>query len=209
MNKSVIDKKVIIGIAAVFLITIIYGLAIMIMRVGKVEVQVNSLPQDAQITVNGSTLSQGRNYIEPGEYEVVAIKEGFEEYSNTYTFTIDSEANFIDIALTPDSPEAEQWARGNMQAYMDFEARAGDRAIQEGLAVESRYPIVRHLPFSNLLYSIGHQVDPEDEDNIIVRINAPIGYRELALQQIRNWGIDPTPYTINFNNHDNPFDRYE
>ena len=178
----------------------------LIPRIGKEPVTIYLIPNDATLSIDGQQFKPGMAYLKPGTYSVKAEKEGFRTYEDTIKIEAPNTTD-IDIALAPESDEAKQWQQDNMNQYYEFERRTGVRAIEFGQQFQERFPITAHLPFKNYIYSIGHRLKNLDNpsEGVIIEITAITGYREAALDKIREFGFDPTDYEINFNNYENPF----
>jgi len=199
-------KAALLIFAVLITMSVVYGVYTVVNRSGKVQVTIDIVPADATATLNGTPISSGETYITPGKYTIKANKEGFAEYSRE--FDINEEGQLITILLTPVSTEAQDWVRQNEREYLGAEGRAGEAAIAEGEAFRKQNPIVDVLPYSSLLYTIGYRADPSDPsgNSIILTIDASEGYRNAAIEQIRNLGYDPTNYKINFKDYKNPFE---
>lgn len=197
-------------IALLVLGSVGYGVYIAVSRAGKEAVQVYLLPGDAALTANGERLGSGTAYLTPGEYEIKATKEGFEDFNQKITITSPNTAE-IDVALKPQSEEAKKWVSENQKLYQEYEGRAGKRANQEGEEFSEKNPITSKLPVSTFLFTIGYRLDTADPsgNSIIITIAAPEGYRRAALERFRDLGYDPTDYTIEFTNYKNLFESYE
>lgn len=198
---------VIAGALAVILLLILIGFIAYptISRNDKVPVVISVVPSDARVTINDRQVDLGTVYLEPGTYTIKASKQGFVSFSNT-TY-IDRSTGTIAIPLAAASPEAQEWAKNNQSEYVKIEGVAGKVAQEQGKDFRTRNPIVTKLPYKNFLYTIGYRTDPSDPsgNSIIIEIDAPEGYRQAALYQIRQWGYDPTDLTINFRGYNNPF----
>lgn len=202
-------KKVFVLIVLLLFIGIGYGMYISLERSGKEPVRVFVLPQDAVVTVGEKTTKNNQTiYLEPGEYSLNAKRDGFSDYSDTVRI-VSSKENIIDFALSPNSEEASNYVKENEGLYLAFEDRSGERAIQEGIRFSELNTITRDLPHKSLFFSIGYRLDPLDpkEESIIIEIDANEGYKNGAIQYIRNLGYNPTEYNINFRNHRNPFNE--
>ncbi len=69
-----------------------------------------------------------------------------------------------------------------------------------------KYPIAKNLPFRSLLYNIDYKRTGENKQDFVVLITAdsPIN-RGYAINQIKNWGLRPSDYEIEFRYISNPF----
>jgi hypothetical protein len=183
-----------------------YSVYLTISRAGKEPVKVYAVPSDATITANGQPIAPGTTYLAPGEYSIEATRGGFTSYKETIKIDKPNETD-IDIALRGVSKSAIEWEQKNQKLYLEREGRAGIRAGNKGERFSKANPIVRKLPFKNLLLTIGYQLDPADksEMSIILQIDAAAGYRAAALQKVRDLGFEPTDFKINFKNYVSPF----
>jgi hypothetical protein len=180
----------------------IYGA---VSRSGKIAVSVTAVPGDAVITANDTRILPGTAYLKPGEYTFKASKTGFESYSSTKH--IDQNNTTVNISLAPISDDAKKWAADNEQSYFDLEGEAGTQAEREGEAFREKNPIVDLLPTSTLIYTIGYRNDNSDPsgNSIILTVDAAPGYRNGAVQAIKDMGYDPTQFKIEFKGYTNPF----
>jgi len=183
-----------------------YSLYISTTRAGKEPVEVYAVPSDTTITANGQPISRGTAYLLPGTYTIEAKRGGFADYKDTITVT-ESNKQVIDIALEGVSESALQWVKDNQKLYLEREGRGGTRAQEKGELFTQANPITSKLPYRNILYTIGYKLDPSDpnEMSITLEIDAGPGYRQGALQKIRDLGYDPTDFKINFKNYESPF----
>lgn len=207
LSEFIRQHKIITTIIVILLIGLIaYTVYLSISRAGKEPVTIYLIPGDTKLIIDNQQYGAGTAYIKPGTYNITASREGFESMERTVTIGQPNTA-VIDISLTPVSDEAKQWQEDNMQLYDQFQARTGVRANEFGDRFREQFPIVTKIPFSNFIYSIGYRLKNPDNssEGIIIEITAITGYREAALDKIREFGFDPTNYEINFNNYENPF----
>jgi hypothetical protein len=174
-------------------------------RSGKIAVTITAVPGDAVITANDTRILPGTAYLKPGDYTFKASKTGFESYSSTKH--IDQNNTTVSISLAPISDDAKKWAAANEQAYFDLEGEAGTQAERDGDALREKNPIIDVLPTSTLIYTIGYRNDNSDPsgNSIILTIDAAPGYRNGAVQAIKDMGYDPTQFKIEFKGYTNPF----
>lgn len=177
-------------------------------RAGKEPVEVLLVPSDTKLTVNGAQLHPGTAYLAPGQYEVVASRGGFKTETKKITITRQNTLT-IDLALDPVSSAAVKWAKDNQQLYLDAEGRQGVRKSQEGETFSKLNPITSVIPYKNLIYTIGYRSDKSDPsgNSIIIEIDAMSGYRNAAVNKIRDLGYDPTRFKIQFRDYESPFDH--
>jgi len=199
-------KVITVLVSTILVVFLGFGLFVMISRTGKEPVTIHLLPSDIHLTVDGKTFGTGTVYLTPGTHAIEASREGFSHYKTEITIG-QPNTTVIDIALIPESDEALQWQKDHQQLYTDFQARADERATEEGIQFYDKNPIVNELPFKSYIFKIGYHADPDDPSHtsIILDIDAIVGYREAALDKIREFGFDPTDFKINFRNYENPF----
>jgi hypothetical protein len=207
LSEFMRQHKIITTIIAILLVGLIaYTVYLSISRAGKEPVTIYLIPGDTKLTIDNQQYRAGTAYIKPGTYNVSASREGFESLERTVTID-QPNTTVIDISLTPVSDEAKQWQQDNMDLYKEFQVRTGIRANEFGEQFREQFPIVTKIPFSNFIYTIGYRLKNPDNasEGITIEITAITGYREAALDKIREFGFDPTDYEINFNNFENPF----
>ncbi|HEY5695643.1 MAG TPA: hypothetical protein VIQ80_02305 [Candidatus Saccharimonadales bacterium] len=179
-----------------------YGIYLQTSNAGKIPVTVMVAPNDATITLDGAKINAGTIYLVPNKnYTFSASKSGFVSKSTNQYIT--SSNTFVGLELLHADGTADQ----NTDQYLQLEAQAGRAANDKGQALSDKYPIVDKLPIQNYIYTIGYKADPADPSNnsIIITIDAAPGYRNGALQAIRDLGYDPSQYKIEFYNYTNPF----
>lgn len=204
MNKrALITTFGVIGFLLIPLV--IWGLTTLPQQ-GKVAVSVEVLPSEATVKINNQDYSgQKTIHLEPGTYTATISHEGFE--TDTQQLIVKEGDKDLALFSTPQpiTSEAERWVRENQNAYLTLEGKAGEAAVQQGAEFIEEYPLTKWLPLQKATYTIGYKQDGPDK--IIITINAFSGYREAALQEIRDLGFDPSDYTIEFTDYRNPFDE--
>lgn len=184
---------------------IIYLVGRDISRSGKIAVTVDVVPYDASLTIDGHKTNIGTVYLKPGNHTVKANKTGFANTS--YTTYIDDSRKIVAVSLDPISEEAKQWAQIHQADYDHLDVLGEQSAQESGKVFNDRNPIAVKLPYRTYLYTIGYRADPSDPsgNSIILVIDAPEGYKQSALYQIRQLGYDPTDFKIEFKDYENPF----
>ena len=86
---------------------------------------------------------------------------------------------------------------------MEFEKISGYELQKEGEELANNNPIVKFLPFRMPDYDIEYRMS--EDDKVIVDVYAGNSeFRNIAINTIKSWGIDPGDYQINFINYNNP-----
>lgn len=181
-------------------LSIVYALIVLDRNDG-LKLVINTLPEDANITINDKPGKRGSNPLPPGRYTIRVSKDGFS--SNTEIIELKTEQKKLNISLTPTSAEAKEWAKKNNEKYMEFEKISGYELQKEGEELANNNPIVKFLPFRMPDYDIEYRMS--EDDKVIVDVYAGnSGFRNIAINTIKSWGIDPGDYQINFINYNNP-----
>lgn len=169
---------------------------------GKIAVEIAAVPSDAVITLNGQPISAGTIHVAPGQYSLVANKEGFATYE---TMLDTGHSHYIPVLLAPESNEAQEWATANKEKYTAVEGVAGEQAQNAGDRFYADYPIANNLPYRSLYFNIDYRFPGSHEDTLVLEVNAGSALgRQFAIRQIREWGYEPTDYKIVFTAFDNP-----
>lgn len=198
-------RAIIITILLIVVAAIAIGIYINTSRAGKIAVTVAVVPSDAHTTVNGQSVSSGTVYLAPGKYSIKSSKDGFADYSSDQQ--IEANQATIVVSLTAQSDEAKKWADDHQSDYLANESLAGQAADTFSSDFRDKNPIVNVLPYDNYIFTIGYENDESDPTNnsVIITVDAPEGYRNAAIEQIRSLGYDPTNLNIKFRNYTDPF----
>jgi len=184
----------------------IYAITTYVQRSGKIAVTVSIVPNDATSTLDGKPItSSGTIYLNTGTYSFKTSKDGFTSVNQSVY--VGPSANSINFSLTPETAAAAQWAKDNQAAYQKNEETGGAAADLKGSTSRAKNPIISDLPYTNTVYTIGMINDPSDPSgtSIIITIDAPEGYRNAALEQIRSFGYNPEQFKYKFYNYTDPF----
>jgi DNA-binding MarR family transcriptional regulator len=198
-------RAILITILLIVVAAIAAGIYFSASRAGKIAVTVAVVPSDAHTTVDGQSVSSGTIYLKPGSYTVTSKKDGFADYSEKQQ--IEDNQSSIVVSLTPESADAKKWADDHNAEYLANESLAGQAADTFSNDFRDKNPIVNVLPYDNYIFTIGYENDQSDPTNnsVIITIDAPEGYRNAAIDQIRSLGYDPTTLNIKFRNYTDPF----
>lgn len=208
MNNGLVNKYKLYGlVGALLLVTLIvvYLFFTHIHRLDKKAVYIDTFPSNAKITIDGNAVNRGKVYLKSGAYEIKASSKGFKDFSNT--LWVNSSTDRYSILLESDSEEGKKWYTEHQSEYLRIRQQ-NERYIEEkGKYFHQLNPIASKLPYRTFMYTIGYRADQSDPtgNSIIIEIDAPEEYRQSAIYRIRQLGYDPTDFTINFRDYENPF----
>ena len=85
------------------------------------------------------------------------------------------------------------------------EGLAGEEARLNGERFRDGNKILEQLPYRSLIFNIDYGISEKNNDDIILYVEAssPID-RQYAIAQIKDWGFDPSLYSIVFSDFSNP-----
>lgn len=195
-NLSRNQKIVFIIIAFFFVFAIIYSIATLIYRSGKIKTIVKYAPYSATVTLNDIPISNNSTaWLIPGEYNLKVEYNHFDTYTSTITISEDS--NSIVGVLTPSDEEGEQYIDKHEREFSDAEGQVGISLSKQGTKLKEKYPILNYLPINNSLYSISYQYDEEDKP--IVNIKADPENLDIAVEKLKLLkGVDLTDANLVF-----------
>ena len=207
MNNDTSSNKKGIVITLVIIVTLLLVALLVwqkIQQSGKTSLEIQKVPSDSLILVNGKKVSGSKIYLEKGTYTIKSEREGFNPY--TRTVTIDPASNKSPKAffvLTPKSKEATAWVQDNEDEYLKVEKAAGIYYGDQSKSTAEKYPIIKDLPYRSSFYSIEYY--QKDDDFRVQIISSDAMGRQVAIEQIKSLGYDPSDYLIEFIGVDNPF----
>ena len=201
MNKR---KTIIITIIFAIIAIVgalIYQIYTAIDRSGKIPVEVAAAPNDAKITFRDKKTKveyaarNGTNYLPPGDYSIMATKDGFRSSQTEVNATTKPRYTVI-IELMPQSDQARQWQKKHMDQYNKVESIAGQQIREAGKKFTEKYPVVAKLPIKDPYYSVGYY-KKDDRPIIVIRTESP-QYRYKATLRLVSMGIKLSDYQIEY-----------
>ena len=201
MNKRTIS--ILLFLSSLIILT--YGIVIYTSRINTVPVFLLVSPNKAEITVeNKKIIGSQIIYLKPGTYDFKAFRDRFK----SETIHVEVKKNKplrIVFSLIPTTQEAIKELKSSSSKSAEIDKITTDKLVNEQKALEDANPIIKKLPIKNLIYSIGYRVDPNAPNSIIVEIDTIEGYRNAAINKIKEQGFDPSKLNIVFRNYANAF----
>ena len=200
MNKRIISMLLFLS----SLIILTYGIVIYTSRINTVPVFLLVSPNKAEITVeNKKIIGSQIIYLEPGIYDFKASRDGFKSETVHIEVKKDKPLRIV-FSLIPITQEAIKELKSSSRGA-EIDKITTDKLVDEQKALEDANPIIKKLPIKNLIYSIGYRVDPNIPNGIIIEIDTIEGYRNAAINKIKEQGFDPSKLNIVFRNYANAF----
>lgn len=168
-------------------------------------VEVRSFPDDVTLEVDGERYeSADRIRLAPGDYTITASKDGFADQALDVTILEGVQDKAVYFELVAESDEAKQWVEDNYEQLQEINQEISQAAVESQRELLEQQPIVEHLPYRNMLFSIGYLRSTPDSFQVTIR--APDVYVPYAINQIEEWGYDPALLDIVYVNQRSPFD---
>ena len=194
-------KYIILALSILCAAMLLLIISTVIGRAGKTAVSFVVSPDETQIEFNNQKITGSRTvYLKPGEYSFKATRDGFRE--NTIQTTVRDKPIRIVFALAPTGKVSKSEKSTNASKIDKITTEALEK---EQTKLAEANPVIKKLPIKNFIYSIGYRADSSKENSIIVEIDAPKGYKNAAVNEIRKAGFDPSKLNINFRDYANPF----
>jgi hypothetical protein len=171
----------------------------------KYTADIITIPNFTKVTVDGKNVKAGKINLSPGVHEIEGSAEGFETVKKMVTIQDNAPIKKITVFPNPDSDSALQWAAANPDIIKNRERLAGEEARSEGDRFRNTNKITSQLPYRSLIFNIDYGISKTNPDDLILYIKAPSALdRQYAIAQIKDWGYDPSLYTIIFTEFANP-----
>jgi hypothetical protein len=202
-------KKISLLAIVVIIILSIGGLLFMINK-DQQNIELVVVPSDAIVEFknrNGSIIKKkgsGSFFIEQGDYDVSAKKEGFLQENEQ--LSVADEKRIVILTLEPESQEALKWAEKNNKQYLEAEGKAGNLDQISGEKFRAENPIISSLPYNSGFYRIDYGKDRKNNNSFKLVITADTPQkRQVALEKIREFGYNPSDFIIEFKGVGNIF----
>lgn len=201
---SMRTKRIILLVVGLFVILVLVMVLSATSKSGKVKMDFLLAPSKANVTVNGKIVGK-TVYEKPGTYKVSVSRDGYNTYNTEVTLDKNEPEKTVAIGLVPRTLEAQREISKFEADYKRVQVQSSKKVNQAGQAQQDKYPIMASLPYRSSIYNIEYGKTDKQEFVIQVFAKTP-ATRQIALAKIRDWGYDPSNYTIQFVDLKNPFD---
>ena len=185
---------------------VVYNIYLSFERASKTAVTLVTAPTDATVAFTNTATkkvtkgSHGTVYVEPGIYDILVEKKGFNSYKKTQDI---SKNNTVIAELSPQTKEAVEWVKRHQDQYNKLEAFAGKKSLEYNKSVTDKYPLIGVLPLKDPYYSIGHYKKDSGEPVVVITTESP-QYRYIATRRIVSMGYKLSDYRIEYKDFQNP-----
>lgn len=191
-------RLLVFGFGLLLLASIVYLLVAGSKHAAMAKVDIQVIPDDASVTLDGKGIKSGDKYIEPGTHEFTAAKSGFETTRLSITVKAKDKRDVI-LLPAPVSAEAKKWLSDHPGIQRQREALEAKNILYIQQAIKANYPIINDLPLDTLHYQIDYGQSkkyPDDPTKIALFITASPVYRDMAMHWIKFKGYDPAKFEI-------------
>lgn len=201
-------KRFLIG-AGVLFVLLIVGISVGFMirnSIYSASIYVIAAPYDAQILMNNKIVKSGeKNMAEPGEYNIVISRTGFETEIKTVVLENGSSEKVI-VALRPNEPSTMDWYETHPEDAAIADGVVGQKFIDEAAEMAEKYTIVENLPVYEYNYNVGYgDCRNNGGPEFCVVIKAGFGFRDVAIGYLQNTGKDLADYYVEVLDYKTPF----
>ena len=198
------NKILYVAVPALLVAILLIGYSVFL-STKKSTVNLIVIPNFTKVTVDGKAVKPGKLSLKPGKHTVNGVLEGYETIEKTFTLEEGAPIKDITVFPNPESSDALNWANSNPELMKKREGLAGEEARLNGERFRDGNKILEQLPYRSLIFNIDYGISEKNNDDIILYVEAssPID-RQYAIAQIKDWGFDPSLYSIVFSDFSNP-----
>lgn len=201
-------RSIVIVFVVVVALVVALSIGSALRNAGKYAVEVKVSPSDAKVSIDGKKANAGIVRLKEGTHSFSAELNGFT--SDTKTVLIDREEIVVTLLPKPTSASALETVNNNAALQAEREALGALDAQLEGERINEKYPLLTRLPlgYNQQEFAIDYGKSATIKDGIAIKITANTSKsRQYALDQIKEWGYDPSDYEIIFLDYLNPLGR--
>jgi len=153
------------GPLAIFLVIGIYS-----QRHSGIWVDVEALPSDSTITMDGQTIKAGRTKLTPGTHTFVATRKYFDKISKTIATKNLNTKQTIYLLPLPNSPESLKYLADHPDVQKERESASSDAAAQTQQQISTQYPYTGGLPYQTTDFLVDYSYDANGKITLLVTI---------------------------------------
>lgn len=191
-----LQKKLIIGAAAVFGLMVIVGIFFAYQQSQMGRLITASTPSDLTLTLDGKQIApSGQIFIEPGKHELLAQRRAFTERKIEFEIA-KGETKEMTIYIFPEGGAGEEWAKQNPEEASELDGFISNDYEQKTEEAFEANPILEKLPIVDRTFRIDQGISPTGKQFALYIQAADQEARDSALATLRYYGFDPAIYEI-------------
>lgn len=199
-------RRVVLVVVIAAALVPIYFVGITISRVGKHKITISVAPSSATIKVDGKETGS-EVYVSPGVHKITASLDGFEDFSTT---TKADGSETISVLLVSNSKKGDTYLLKNKEAQYEVQLKGDEAATKVNNSTAKFSPLLSQLPADGIIYQInsGEPFNSKSTSSNAVALYVTSDNpqaRKMALDWIKDTGVDPTDIEIVFQSVINPF----
>jgi hypothetical protein len=208
MKPMIKKNKLVWLISTVIVLLIFWSGVILFQHWGKVKANIQVLPADSTITLDGDEIKSGTVYLSPGIHTFSASRQYFDRVTKQIdTKNINSAP--IYLMPIPNSENARGWLSEHPDVQRQREAQGGTESNSTQEKLTKNNSVLDKLPVDTLDYRIDYSVDSNDNISFTITLYAvnknPQQYTQQlqqfkaeALQFLKSNGVSPSNYSIKY-----------
>jgi hypothetical protein len=177
----------------------VWSTALFISRRGLDKIEVQAIPSDSQIYVDGKAVSAGTLYVSPGKHTLEATREYFTKHTKTINTGAVQHGSIIYLLPEPNSPKADQWLAEHPEEARTRESIVADITTKSQTDLLRKYPILSKLPVYNSHYRIDYDLTETSQLSFSITlyaiINGPAD-RDRYLYQLQQYKAEALKFLI-------------
>jgi hypothetical protein len=205
-------RAIIWAIALIFVGLLAWQLVFYFNHRGLVKVDIQAVPADSQLSIDGRSHESGVTYIKPGQHILLATRQYFDDDRKAID-TADFEKDQI-IYMVPaaNSEKARQYLQNNPEVQRARESAGGAEQERLRRVTLKRFPFLESLPRETLHYKIDYALGTEGKPKLLITlypiINGPEDYpryldqakqyKQEALTYLEQNGARPADFDISY-----------
>ena len=92
----------------------------------------------------------------------------------------------------------------NLTPEHNFERESAAISVEQGNKERAAFPIIKHLPIKNSLYTLGYQFDAESQ-KLTIKLKTTAANFDIAIKKLMSFGEDLTTSALEITAPENPF----
>lgn len=199
-------------VAIVIIAVVVWQIAVYVGHRGMVGVNIQAVPSDSTLKIDGQPSRLGRVYLKVGTHKLLASRQYFDDDIKTINTSDITKGEIIYMLPAPNSAQAKFYLLEHPDIQKQREAAGGVEAQRIQALLLKKYPVIAKLPHETLDFKVDYSLDPTQKLSLVITtyaiINGPSDYRQYlsqtkqfrqeALDFLKKNGVEANTYPISY-----------